>query len=193
MPSVWQEEETMQMSMPWDSPPSNSAYVMAHGVNLLPQDNNMACWWASMLMMYEWRKIYGGSPVDPHTLAGLSSRHKANNGLPWAQMRIYAQQLGMRPKPLATPTIDLLASWLRAGPLWTDGIMVDWTGNVVGTGHVVVLAGLRSVQNSNEYEIYVYDPWPVLIGHEGWRPLSHLTTIMLAGANPKRDVTFLSY
>jgi hypothetical protein len=56
----------------------------------------MACWWASMLMMYEWRKIYGGSPVDPHTPSRASSRHKANNGLPWAQMRIYAQQLGMR-------------------------------------------------------------------------------------------------
>jgi hypothetical protein len=146
-----------------------------------------------MLMMYEWRKALGGKPIDPHTIPGLSALHKASNGLPWAQMRMYAQKIGMKPKPLATPTIDLLASWLRSGPLWTDGIPVDWAGNISGTGHVVVVAGLRSVQNSDEYEIYVYDPWPVGIGHEGWRPISHLTTMMLAGANPKRDVTFLSY
>jgi hypothetical protein len=181
------------MSMLWGSPPSNSLYAMAHGVNLIAQDNNNACWWASMMMMYQWRKAVGGSAVNPSTIPGLNSLHRASNGLPWAQMRMYAETVGMRPKPLVTPTADLLAGWLRDGPLWTDGIPVDWNGNVAGTGHVVVLAGLRSVQNSNEYEVYVYDPWPVSIGHEGWRPISHLTTIMLAGANPKRDVTFLSY
>ena len=181
------------MSMLWDSPPSNALYVMVRGVNLIPQDNNNACWWASMLMMYRWRKGLGGPTADPSTIAGLNALHRASNGLPWAQMRNYAEKLGMKPMPLVSPTIELLASWLRAGPLWTDGIPVDWSGNVVGTGHVVVIAGLRSVQNSNEYEVYVYDPWPVSIGHEGWRPISHLTTIMLAGANPKRDVTFLAY
>lgn len=181
------------MSMLWGSPPSNSLYAMAHGVNLIAQDNNNACWWASMMMMYQWRKAVGGSAVNPSTIPGLNALHRASNGLPWAQMRMYAETVGMRPKPLVTPTADLLAGWLRDGPLWTDGIPVDWNGNVAGTGHVVVLAGLRSVQNSNEYEVYVYDPWPVSIGHEGWRPISRLTTIMLAGANPKRDVTFLSY
>lgn len=99
----------------------------------------------------------------------------------------------MRPKPLASPTIGLLTEWLRAGPLWTDGVYVDWAGNRGGPGHVVVIAGLREVQNSNGFEIYVYDPWPVNIGHEGWRPISHLVTIMLAGADTRRDVTFLSF
>ena len=61
--------------------------------------------------------------------------------MPWAQMRMYAQKIGMKPKPLVTPTVGLLASWVRSGPLWTDGIPVDWAGNVAGTGHVVVLAG----------------------------------------------------
>jgi hypothetical protein len=187
------QPEPFTIGLPRSSNTPNSLYVMALGVHLIPQDNHNACWWASSLMMYEWRKMFGGAAVDPSSITGLTDLHRASNGLPWAMMRFYAQKLGMRPKPLASPTIELLARWLQAGPLWTDGIAVDWAGHVAGTGHVVVLAGLRSVPNRNQYEVYVYDPWPVSRGHEGWRPISHLVTIMLAGANKERDVTFLSY
>ena len=168
-------------------------YVRVMGVTLIPQDNAMACWYASTMMMYTWYVALGGKATPPSDIPEFSSLHRASNGLPWATMTRYAQAVGMRPKPLASPTIALLAQWLRAGPLWTDGIAVDWSGGPAGTGHVVVVAGLREVPNSNEYEIYVYDPWPVSVGHEGWRPISHLVTIMLAGADPRRQVTFLSY
>jgi len=166
---------------------------MALGVNLIPQDNNMACWYASTMMMYQWYVARGGKATPPSELPEFARMHRTSHGLAWGTMKRYAQQVGLRPKPLVSPSIELLAQWLRASPLWTDGIAVDWAGNQAGPGHVVVVAGLRSVPNSNEYEIYVYDPWPVNLGHEGWRPISHLVTIMLAGADTRRDVTFLSW
>jgi hypothetical protein len=120
--------------------------------------------------------------------------------LPWESPlpgSLYAMALGVnliaQDQQMAWPTADLLASWLRVGPVWTAGIAVDCAGNVAGPGHVVVIAGIRAVQNSNEYEIYVYDPWPPSIGPEGWRPISHLNTIEMAAINPFVDTTFLSY
>jgi Papain-like cysteine protease AvrRpt2 len=180
------------MSLPWESP-ADSVNATVYGVKLIPQDQTMACWWASTLMMYEWRKATGGKAVDPRTNGFVVGIHTANNGLAFAMMRMYAQMVGLRAKPFAAPTVGLLANWLRAGPLWTTGIAINWTGQVAGPGHVVVIAGLRAVQNSNEYEIYVYDPWPPNVGHQGWRPISHLNGIEMAALNPNVDVTFLSY
>lgn len=79
--------------------------------------------------------------------------------------------------------------------MWTDGIYVSWAGvkDPPEPGHVTVLAGIRSVPSSVEYEVYVYDPWPMKQGQEGWRPISHLGGIMDAGADPARSVRFLQY
>ena len=93
------------------------------------------------------------------------------------------------------PSPELLASWPESrGPIWTDGLPVDWQGNVTATGgHVVVIAGIKQVPSSDLYQIYAYDPWPPNVGHAGWRPISHFVGILGAGSNPNRDVTFLQY
>jgi hypothetical protein len=167
--------------------------IIVQGVKLIPQDNTNACWWASSLMLYEWRKSQGGSPPDPRANAEISAAHRATNLLPWSIMKRYGAAIGLTPKPLLTPSADLLKEWLQSGPLWTDGIGVNWRGQVAGPGHVVVLTGLREVDNSDEWEIYVYDPWPVNTGTRGWRPISHLVDILRTGTNPGIDVNFMQY
>lgn len=162
-------------------------------VPLIPQDMNNACWFASTMMMYKWKIKDGGRVIDFSKILAIDKLHRQNNGLPWTSMLAYAKAVGMKPKPLMSPTIETLAGWLRQGPLWTDGVPVDWSGRAVGVGHVVVLAGLRDVPNSNGYEVYINDPWPPNAGHTGWRPIGHLVAIMEAGRNPARNVTFMSY
>ena len=167
--------------------------VLIPGIVLVPQDEINSCWFASTMMMYNWQKSRGGQAPNPEADKRIQGAYRANKGLPWASMRMYAEIVGMKSKPLMSPTLDQLAAWLRVGPLWTDGIPVDWQGNAAGIGHVVVLAGLREIPNSNQAEVFVYDPWPVGRGHFGWRPISHLVAIMRAGADARREVTFLSY
>lgn len=172
----------------------SSLRAFVDGIVLLPQDKQNACWYASMTMVYQWARARGRSPRDVLGRGDVQQIYAANNGLPWASMRAFAQAAGMQVAPLMTPTPEQLAAWLTAyGPLWTDGLPVDWQGNTAGSGHVVVLAGLRSVPSSDLYEIYVYDPWPPGVGHEGWRPISHLVSILRAGADTRRDVTFMHY
>lgn len=163
-------------------------------VQLVPQDLNNACWYASTQMVIGWRRrrtlMSEIGIFDPSEVAAAVQAHKANNGLLWAAMRRYAQMVGLEPLPLMSPTPELLEQWLRRfGPLWTDGVPVGPGGKVVGTGHVVVIAGVRTKDTS--HEILVYDPWPPGVGNVSWRPYSHLAGILSDGANPNRDTFFM--
>ena len=182
-------------------PPQPPANYTVPDMNLIPQDQSNACWYASARMVVEWKRSTERM-TRPDLLAPgeepiLAAIHKANNGLQWAQMRTFAQQLGLRPLPLGTPTPKTLENWLRTyGPIWTDGVPVNAAGVVVGHGHVVVLAGIRpaSVPSEN-YELLIYDPWPPGIhgGNVRWRPGSHLAIIESGVAtNPDRNVSFLA-
>ena len=169
--------------------------VFVPGVKLQPQDLNNACWFASTMMLYEWYKGRNGNATAFATNADVIAAHRRDNGLPWAAMRTYARLVGLQVRPQLSPSPELLASWLESrGPIWTDGLFVDWQGNVTATGgHVVVIAGIKQVPSSDLYHIYVYDPWPPNIGHAGWRPISHFVGILGAGSNTAREVTFLQY
>lgn len=173
-------------------------FYMVPGVVLIPQDNNNACWYASARMVVEWRReCEQQTRMDlraPQDVPQVEAIHKASDGLLWAQMRNFAQQLGLTPLPLCTPAPQLLANWLQTyGPIWTDGVPVDANGHIVGTGHVVVLAGIRQAIIPNEsYELLIYDPWPPNVGNVRWRPGSHLSLIESGVANnPDRNVSFM--
>lgn len=165
---------------------------------LIPQDNNNACWYASAQMVIQWRRnanaISSPGLRGPGEVPQWAAVHAANNGLQWAVMRQFAQQLGLRPLPLMTPSAETLQEWLiRYGPIWTDGVPVNAAGVIVGTGHVVVLAGIRASSTSDEhYDLMIYDPWPPNVGNSRWRPGSHLSLISSGVAgDTRRNVSFL--
>ena len=166
---------------------------------LIPQDNNNACWYASARMVVEWRRnadqLSSSRLRSPEQVPQFAAVHAANDGLQWAQMREFARQLGLRPLPLVSPSSDLLQRWFMwYGPVWTDGVPVDATGAIVGRGHVVVLAGVRTTTSGGEnFQILVYDPWPPNVGDVRWRPASHLSIISSGVAfDSRRNVSFLA-
>ena len=163
-------------------------------VQLIPQDLNNACWYAATQMVVQWRRnavqMTEMNLRDPFEVPAAVAAHKANNGLAWAAMRRYAQMIGLVPLPLMSPTPSLLEQWLVShGPVWCDGVPVDKNGNPAGTGHVVVLSGVR--RKGQGHEIRIHDPWPPNTGDVSWRPYSHLAGILSAGANTHRDTFFL--
>jgi hypothetical protein len=169
-------------------------------MQLIPQDRTNACWYASALMVLEWSRSGelmshpADSLIDPATHPGIAAIHRGNNGLLWSAMKRIALRLGMREMPLASPSANEIERWFRTyGPVWTDGVPVDNSGRAVGSGHVVVLAGIRpSALAGESLELKIYDPWPPNVGNLSWRPGSHLSTIIAGVAsNPNRNVCFL--
>ncbi len=170
------------------------------GMQLMPQDRTNACWYASALMVLQWRRrgeMMSHSArglIDPSAYPAIDATYRANNGLQWSAMKRLARRLGLREMPLMTPTTGELERWFRSyGPVWTDGVPVNAAGQPVGTGHVVVLAGIRpSTRRGESYELKIYDPWPPNVGDVRWRPASHLSAITAGvAANPGRNVCFL--
>lgn len=128
-------------------------------MQLVVQDQNMACWYASAMMLIQWREWNTpGSrcyALDSDTI----NLYKANNGIQNPQIIPLAKRLGFVSVPPMSPTIDALHSWLKSyGPLWTNG-----------KRHIVVIAGVRGSDRTG-YEVLVYDPWPDT--GIGWRTLS---------------------
>ncbi|MCP1831635.1 MULTISPECIES: papain-like cysteine protease family protein [unclassified Bradyrhizobium] len=142
------------------------------GVKLIVQDKDMACWFASAMMVLNWKEQY--RPGNAHQCSANDrvtiELYKANNGIQNHQIIPLARRLGLVHVPPMSPTIDALAGWLRSyGPLWTNG-----------TRHIVVIAGIRKTVHG-DYEVKVYDPGPG-IGVE-WRTLSGWYTGFDAGRN----------
>lgn len=129
--------------------------VIIPDVPLIPQDQTMACWYASAQMVIRWRRgrtrMTEIAHPDPSEVPALVATHAANDGLPFAQTLMLAKQLGLRPMPPMTPTPDTLSSMLSwTGPLWFAGLFPS--------GHVVVITGITSTG------IYINDPWPPTVG-----------------------------
>ena len=161
---------------------------------LIPQDQTNACWYASTQMVIQWRRERTQSCesglLDPSEVPAAVAVYKANNGIAWAVMQRYAKMIGLVSLPLQSPMPELVESWLATyGPIWTDGVPVDATGQPAGTGHVVVLSGIRT--ENNKTELRIHDPWPPNVGNVSWRPYEHLGGILSDGANPNRDTAFL--
>lgn len=139
-----------------------STHYEVQGVQLIRQDKDMACWFASAMMLLNWKERYrpGNSnqskAIDQKTI----DLYKANSGLSNPQIIPLARRLGLVSVPPQSPTIDGMTGWLRNyGPLWTNG-----------NRHIVVIAGIKCV-GKHDYYVKVYDPWPTAPGIE-WRSLS---------------------
>jgi ABC-type bacteriocin/lantibiotic exporter with double-glycine peptidase domain len=146
----------------------SSIYYEVPAVQLIVQDKNMACWYASAMMVLNWaddrRSIC--SNVDDQTI----KMYKANNGIQNPQVIPLAKRLGLAAVPPLCPSVDALLQWLKGyGPLWTNG-----------KSHIVVIAGIRGDDKSG-YDVKVYDPWP---GNGiSWRTLAGWYTGFDPGAN----------
>jgi hypothetical protein len=154
-------------------------------MRLIAQDLNNACWYASAQMVIQWRRrsrqMSELGIMDPSEVPAAVAAHRANNGLLWSKMQLFAKLIGLKPLPLMSPTEGQLESWFQQyGPLWTDGVPVDANGRPAGTGHVVVLAGIT--RKGGQSKLLVYDPWPPNQGNVSWRPLSHLAGILSDGS-----------
>ena len=137
-------------------------------MELVVQDQNMACWYASAMMLILWKeRNRPGSRCEMIDDATVKL-YQANQGIQNDEILPLAQRLGLRSVAPMCPTVDALHDWLRThGPLWTNG-----------TRHITVIAGIRG-SDASGYEVKVYDPWP----GEGvsWRTLSGWYTGFNAG------------
>ncbi len=136
------------------------ANFMVSRVPLLPQSQNMACWYAAAQMVIQWRRTTTQSSeisiMDPAESMPDVARFIANNGITDAQIVGLSQRLGLKRIPPLSPTEDAVADWLRRyGPIWVNG-----------TTHIVVIAGIRPDK------LYIHDPWPVNVGKTEWRSIS---------------------
>lgn len=131
-------------------------------VPLIPQQKTMGCWYASAQMLIQWKRGRGlatfSSNPDPSEVSETRRNNALNDGLKYSQVLALARQLGLRPVPPQSITLERIEGLLaRYGPLWTHG-----------TAHIIVMAGAdRSADR-----IYVQDPWPPGVGKIEWRSYS---------------------
>ncbi len=166
----------------------NQSYSVA-GVPLIPQDQGMACWYASAQMLIQWRRnrrqMTESAFRDPSEVSQTVALYRANNGLPFDQNVRFAQLIGLRPVPPQTPTPDAIYGWLqRYGPIWAAGQKVTATNRY---GHVFVIVGI------SENLLYLHDPEPVNIGSRITRNFSWLVDLLEWGNNSWVVSNFLHF
>jgi hypothetical protein len=129
-------------------------------VPLIPQTQNMACWYASAQMLITWRRnrtrMSELAHPDPSEVPQLQSIFGVNHGLLPTQILLLSKQLGLTPVPPMTPTLATLSSWLAiCGPLWFAGL---FPAGHVRSGHAVVITG------TDNTSVDINDPWPPTVG-----------------------------
>jgi papain like cysteine protease AvrRpt2 len=132
------------------------------GMTLIPQDFTMSCWYASALMLVQWREDQAQASlqwlVPPDLDAECQRIRDANSGLQNPQILPMAKRVGLQAVPPSSPSVEALQGWLRCyGPLWVNG-----------KTHIVVIAGI----DTEALTVKVYDPSPVKQGRIEWRSLS---------------------
>jgi hypothetical protein len=155
-------------------------------MKLIPQDKTMSCWYASGMMLIEWRrrrnKMTEARHPDPSQVKRWSSLYDYNTGTSNQDIKDFAEDLGLEAVPPMSPTPEAIRDWLsKYGPLWVNGI-----------SHITVIAGIRD--SSNKLEVLVYDPalphktlgewrglreWYVLDKHSGRDASNEVETVFL--------------
>lgn len=144
-------------------------------VPLIPQQLEMACWYACAQMLIQWRMEYTQScemdHPDPSEVSAEVQRYKANNGLALHQMMTFAKTLGLQTMAPQSPTLQAVEMWIQSyGPIWAAGKKIRSPG--VEYGHVFVITGVRPG------ELYIHDPEPMKLGSARWVPDSWLATLL---------------
>ncbi len=150
----------------------SASFYEVPGMTLIPQDENMSCWYASAQMLIRWKmnklRMSFRDLVPPELDAECRRIKDANQGIRNPQILALARRLGLRAVPPMSPTPAALESWLRQyGPLWVNG-----------KSHIVVIAGIKGLT------VKIYDPWPVKVGMVDWRPFD---TWYVGGTVSSRD------
>jgi hypothetical protein len=132
------------------------------GMTLIPQTFRMSCWYASALMLVQWRQDQAQASlawlVPPDLDAECQRIRDADTGLQNAQILPMAKRVGLQSVPPSSPSVEALHDWLRSyGPLWVNG-----------KTHIVVIAGI----DTEALTVKVYDPSPVNQGRIEWRSLT---------------------
>lgn len=139
------------------------------GMTLIPQQDNMSCWYASAQMLIHWKmnklRMCLMDLVPPELDAECRVIRDAGGGIVNPRILSMAKRLGLRAVPPMSSTTQALEKWLRQyGPLWVNGKQ-----------HIVVIAGIRGMR------VKVFDPWPPKMGKLDWRSLADW---YVGGANP---------
>src|SRR5262245_4800889 len=137
-------------------------YYVVPNMQLIQQDKSMSCWYASAMMVIEWRRrvkqMTELAHPDPSQVATWRILYGDNTGITNDRIRRFAADLGLVAVPPLSPHPNTLQSWLmQYGPLWVNG-----------KSHITVIAGIR--EGNGKHEVLVYDP--ALSKRMGeWRPL----------------------
>ena len=150
-------------------PPVNRMTYLIHDVPLIPQQLDMACWYASAQMVIQWRRrsrrMCEMGLLDPSEDGSLVAQFKSNNGLSVSSVVDLAKRVGFQPVPPMTPTLEALESWLRTyGPLWFAGL--------VPSGHAMVITGI------NSSGLHINDPWPPRAGQRRLMPIEEFVKVL---------------
>ena len=138
------------------------AYVVPK-MKLIPQDKKMSCWYASGMMLIEWRRqtkmMSEAAHPDPSQVEKWQKLYRKDTGITNSKILSFAKDLGLKAIPPMSPSIATLTRWLRVyGPLWTNG-----------SRHITVIAGIRG--SGAETEVLVYDPAARTKTRGEWRGL----------------------
>lgn len=133
-----------------------------HDLKLIPQQNTMSCWYASAMMLVEWKRSRALMTLrdhpDPSQTRPTVAWEVAANGLTNPEILRMAALLGLkRVPPMSVPLDHLRSLLMEYGPLWTNG-----------KTHIVVIAGVDLAKGT----VLVYDPWPPRTGKVEWRSYS---------------------
>jgi hypothetical protein len=133
-------------------------------MKLIPQDKTMSCWYASGMMVINWRRqsrqMTELAHPDPSQVAEWKKLYQDNTGITNAKITRFAKDLGLKFVPPLSPTVDAIARWLKQyGPLWVNG-----------KRHITVIAGIRDT--GSETEVLVFDPAKPGKPSGEWRSLS---------------------
>src|ERR1700736_6446368 len=92
-------------------------------MTLIVQDQSMACWFASAMMVLTWKANRNGTLVTVNMDQETVDQYKANDGMSNDQVVPFAIRVGLVAVPPQSPSIDYLLSLLQQrGPLWVNGV-----------------------------------------------------------------------
>jgi hypothetical protein len=155
-------------------------------MKLIAQDKTMSCWYASGMMLIEWRRrrkrMTEARHPDPSQVKKWSKLYDQNTGITNKIIEDFAQDLGLEAVPPMSPTPEAIQVWLsKYGPLWVNGV-----------SHITVIAGIKD--DNGNLEVLVYDPalphkeqgewrslrdWYVLDRHSGRDVSNEVETVFL--------------
>ncbi len=135
-------------------------YYVVPGMELIPQDKTMSCWFASgqMLIQWSWRRRQAceAAHPDPSLVKRWGKLYDDNPGIQNWQILRFAKDLGLVMLPPMTPGAEYMGDLLmRHGPLWVNG-----------RSHITVIAGVQT--SGGAYDVLVFDPALPALVHGRW-------------------------